>query len=60
MKKKVYSYDLLDRVNDQLPQCVIDAMNNSGWNALGIKEVVDEEIKKGKKKSSTPTKRDNQ
>ncbi len=59
MNKKLYSYDLLARVNDQLPQCVIDAMNNSGWNALGIKEVVDEEIKKVKVKSLTPTK-DNQ
>lgn len=59
MNKKLYCYELNDRINDQLPQCIKDAMDNSGWNALGIWEMVDEEIKKGKVQSLTPTK-DNQ
>lgn len=51
MGKKLYTYDLNDRVNEQLPKCVRDAMNNSGWNALGIYELVKDEIEKGKRKA---------
>jgi len=45
-RKRIYSYGLLGRVEEELPQRVKDAMDICGWNALGIYEIVDIEIKR--------------
>lgn len=46
MKKKntIYSYALCDKVESQLPPDILHALCMYGWNALGIYELVKQEI----------------
>lgn len=46
MKKKntIYSYALRDKVESQLPPDILHALCMCGWNALGIYELVKQEI----------------
>lgn len=46
VRKQIYSYALRDRVEAQLPQKVKDAMDICGWDALGVYEIVRDEIKR--------------
>lgn len=50
--KTIYSYSLEREIERQIPPSIIEAMNNKGWNAFGIYELVKEEIKKEKKEKS--------
>ena len=49
-KKKLYSYELEAAVNKALPERVLEAFRSTGWNALGVYEMVLDEIKKEKKR----------
>jgi hypothetical protein len=50
MKKRIYSYEVGERVKEQIPQPILDAMTRLGWNAFGIYEVVERELKEEKKR----------
>ena len=50
-KAKVYSHDLSRAVEARIPLSILEAMARVGWNALGVYEVVVEEIKKEKEAS---------
>lgn len=58
-KKKIYSWDLLYWIDDNLPDEIKEAMNKVGWNALGVYELVKEGIVLEKKGniSNNPTRR---
>lgn len=43
-----YSNEISDKINAQIPQEIITAMTNKGWNALGIYELVKKELKNEK------------
>jgi hypothetical protein len=45
-KKPMYSFTTQMKVDAELPQCIKDAMNKSGWNSLGIYELVKTVLKK--------------
>ena len=47
--KARYSDELDRRVNAQIPGLILQAMHRLGWNALGIYELVAEEIKREKR-----------
>lgn len=44
-KRQIYSFALKEKVDSKLPQRVKDAMNICGWNALGVYELVRDELK---------------
>lgn len=44
-KKQIYSFKLKEKVDSQLPEKVKDAMYICGWDALGIYELVRDELK---------------
>lgn len=48
---KKYSYDIVDKIEAKIPQAILDALKSQGWNALGIYELVKDEIKQAKKKT---------
>lgn len=58
-KTIVYDRDLVDLIEDKIPTSIKEAMLSKGWNALGIYELVKEELKSWKKmnKKSGLTKR---
>lgn len=41
---KIYSYSLQEKVNNELPKRVKDAMDICGWNAFGIYELVKDNL----------------
>lgn len=43
-KKKIYSYALRDKVESQLSRDILHALSMSGWNAMGIYELVKQEL----------------
>lgn len=48
-KKKVYSHELVKRVNSRIPDDLILMMQSRGWDALGVYEVVLEEMRREKR-----------
>lgn len=48
-KKKIYSYSLRDKVESQLSRDILNALAMSGWNAIGIYELVKQEIENEKR-----------
>lgn len=48
-KKKIYSYTLRDKVESQLSRDILHALAMSGWNAIGIYELVKQEIENEKR-----------
>ena len=51
-RRKLYSHRLAGAIDERLPVNLLDAMNAVGWNALGVYEVVLEEIAKLKKRQA--------
>lgn len=49
MKKKIYSYYVQDKIKARIPPIILAELSNQGWNAMGIYEVVKEELEKEKK-----------
>lgn len=47
-RRRVYSHTLNANVEARIPPSILEALSRVGWNALGIYEVVQEEIKKEK------------
>lgn len=43
--KQIYTFGLRDSVEKQLPDKVKDAMRICGWDALGVYELVRDELK---------------
>ena len=41
-KKQIYSFELLDWVKNQLPDEIVKAIRDTGWNVFGIYELVKE------------------
>lgn len=41
----IYSYEVDALVRARLPKIILDAMENKGWNAFGIYEVVKDELR---------------
>ena len=48
-KKRLYSWEMMRAVESRIPPSVLQAMWAVGWNAFGVYEVVEEEIKREKK-----------
>jgi hypothetical protein len=48
-RPRQYSHDLAAAVEARIPPSIREAMARVGWNAFGVYEVVEEEIKKEKK-----------
>lgn len=51
MRPKIYSYDVVRKIEEKIPKSIIEAMSQKGWNALGIYEVVVEELRAESKRN---------
>jgi hypothetical protein len=47
--KKIYSYNLVSKIEAKIPKSILQALGKEGWNALGIYELVKKEIKNSTK-----------
>jgi hypothetical protein len=48
-KQKVYPAVVDEAINARIPPTILKAMQSVGWNALGIYEVVADELRREKK-----------
>lgn len=49
-QKRVYSWDVHARIDEKIPESIRLAMAHQGWNAFGVFELVEEELKAEKKR----------